>query len=364
VKKTVFCLLPFVLMASNINIPTNVNNHTIKKAEQGWRFGDNPEVNTTKALDDKKTIKQILAEMLKVQKEQLKAQKKILSILEDRFDPKPEVITLPNGKKCVANSSAECFKMPLTPVAKRIPVLKNWLINRDEKSAAAYIKWQSKYLQKISKAAYAYDFAVTEFGNKVAQLDYSRPGFEETFGKAEVIKSNYKKMLIDEYRNKYKLYFFLGLNSDLDVYSFTSIARFVNKHPKLKYTVVFKDDKEKKAFVDAANIFSEIKNMIKNKNVQLVVMPDIFKKLNIYTTPTISIKLNNSNTINKIMIGRLNSVLPQKIINFLKYKGIIKEGDNPAFKAWQKAGNYSKQYYQHYYDTDVNSIIKTYKGEK
>lgn len=332
-----------------------------KKPEQGWRFGDNPEVNITKQKEDKRTIKQILDEMLKVQKEQLKVQKKILAILEEQFNPKPKIVTI-NGKKCVANSSADCFVMPLTPTAKRIPVLKNWLLKRDEKSAAEYIKWQSKYLREISKAAYAYDFAVTEFGNKVAQVNYSQPTFEETFGYTNVIRDKYNQMLINKYKDKFKIYIFLGKSPDLDVYSFTSIARFVNAHPSLDYNVIFMNNKEKKAFLDAAKIFPEVKKMVNNKNVKLFVKGDIFDKLNIYTTPTIAVKLKNKKVINKVLVGRLNGILDQKLLNYLRFKGIIKEGTNPTYKAWEKAGDYSKKYYNHYYDVDITPILNLYKG--
>lgn len=355
-----------LLFASNELNVNNINpNNTSKKQkiEQGWRFGDNPK--SKPVVNDKKTIKEILAEMLKVQKEQLKTQKKILAILQEQFDPKPKMITLPNGKKCIANSSAECFQMPLTPIAKRIPVLKNWLEHRDIKSAAAYIKWQSKYMQEIFKSAYAYDFAVTEYGNKVAQLDYSRPGFEETFGASEVIRDKFKSWEINHYKDKFNLYIFLGENPDLDVYSFTSIARFFKKHPDLKYTIIFKTPNEKKAFLEAGKIFLIIGDMIKSKNVKMVVMPSLFKKLDVYTTPTISLKLKGSNVIHKVMVGRLNGILTSKIINFLKFKGIIKEGANPRYKQWDKVGNYAPEYYNHFWDVNINNVLKEYrKGEK
>jgi len=363
-KKTFLLLISSLLFASNINAlqPSSLKNAKSTKPEQGWRFGNNPEINTTN--ENLKTIKQILLEMLKVQKEQLKTQKKILAILQDQFEPKPKWITLPNGKKCIANSSAECFQMPLTPIAKRIPVLKNWLLHRDEKSAAAYIKWQSKYLSEINKAAYAYQLAVTEYGNKVAKLDYSGAPFEEVFGYTEVLKNKYQNMLVNKYGKYFHIYVFLGENPDLDIYSFTSIADFINKHPDIKYTIIFKTKDEKKAFVDAGGLFNEIKEVLNNKNVNLEVMPSLFSKLNIYTTPTISVKLNNSNVINKVLVGRPNGLLTERIINYLKFKGIIKEGENPVYKAWQKAGNYSKEYYKHYYGVNVDKIIKTYKGEK
>ena len=367
-KKSLFFLLPLALFANNLgNLNANsLNKNNVsskhKKPEQGWRFGDNPEVNSSKK-DDKKTIKQILAEMLKVQKEQLKVQKKMLAILQDQFDPKPKMITLPNGKKCLENSSAECFRMPLTPTAKRIPALKNWLLHRDIKSAANYIKWQSKYIKEITKGAYAYDFAVTEYGNKVAQVNYSQPGFEETFGATSVIRHHYTDMLLSQYKDKFKVYIFLGESPDLDVYSFTIIGRFVRAHPDLHYVVIFKNQHEKKAFFDAGKIFFSIRDMLKNKNVTFKVSPESFKKLNIYTTPTVSIKLNNSNTLNKVLVGRFNSVLKTKILNYLRYKNVIKDGTHPTYKAWEKAGNFSKEYYDQYYDVNISKILNTYKGK-
>jgi hypothetical protein len=321
------------------------------------------DINTSnKEINTNKTVVELLAEILKVQREQLRVQKKILAILQEQFNPKPKLVTV-NGKQCIANSSADCFVMPLTPVAKRIPVLKNWLLHPSIKTAAAYIKWQSKYLREISKAAYAYDFAVTEYGNKIAQVDYSQPSFEETLGYTNVIRDKYRQFLINKYKDDFKLYIFMGLNPDLDVYSFTSIAKFIDSHPKLKYTIVFKNEKEKKAFVEAGNIFPVIKKVLGNKNVEIATMNN-FKRLNIYTTPTIAIKLNNSNVINKILVGRPNGYLDQKIINFLEFKGIIKEGSNPTYKAWQKVGDFAKKYYSHYYDVNILPILDLYKGEK
>lgn len=364
--KKILLFLPLMALASNLgNInPVKKNDSSNKPPEQGWRFGDNPDNNKSKQDLSKKTIKEILLEMLKVQKKQLKTQKKILAILQNQFDPKPKIITLPNGKKCVANSSAECFQMPLTPTAKRIPVLKNWLLHRDEKSAAAYIKWQSKYLNKISKAAYAYNFAVTEFGSKVANVNYSQPSFEETFGETSVLRNKFKTMLINKLKNKFDVYIFLGESPDLDIYSFTSLANFINKHPNLHYTIIFKTKDEKKAFFDSGHIFHETREVLHNKNVKFVIMPSLFKTLDIYSTPTISIKLKNSNIINKVLVGRPNGVLEDKIINYLTFKNVIKPGDATAYKVWKKVGNYAKPFYKNFYGVNVGNIIKTYKEQQ
>ena len=141
--------------------------------ERGFRFGDFDD-NSTTPPKTKMSIADILDEMLKVQKKQLKVQKKILAILQDEFDPQPKKIIV-NGKECIENSSAECFKMPLLhPDGKKVPVLGKFVTNPTVENAREYLKWHAKFLKSAFKGGEAITLAMNQFGPAAYPLNYNR----------------------------------------------------------------------------------------------------------------------------------------------------------------------------------------------
>lgn len=121
---------------------------------------------------DKKTKlnANLLYEILLENKKQTKLLTDIRDILQKTHDPKPEKIVV-NGKECIANSSAECFKMPLTAEAKKVPVLASWIQNPTMENAAKYLKWQAKYFNSINKGGYSLNLASKEGGAETYPID-------------------------------------------------------------------------------------------------------------------------------------------------------------------------------------------------
>lgn len=132
-----------------------------EKIGRGWlQYEDAPQQKNegnTKKSPERMSEKDILLSILQEQKKQTKLQEEILHVLKVTNDL-PEMIKV-NGKECLSNSSAECFKMPITKDAARIPVMKRWMEEPTVENAKAYYEWQSKLLNQVSDAGYSLNLA-------------------------------------------------------------------------------------------------------------------------------------------------------------------------------------------------------------
>lgn len=128
-----------LFLSSSLLIASN----SASKAERGSQFYKFVDVNSTKARTGNTStnvkagtsdIAKTLAELLKVAKQQRNIQQKIYNLLSNEFDPKPKKVII-NGKECIENFSKDCFVMPLTRAAKKIPVLKAMLVHPTPETA-------------------------------------------------------------------------------------------------------------------------------------------------------------------------------------------------------------------------------------
>jgi len=325
--------------------------------EYGYRFGDKPKAEQK----SKKTIEWYLAQILKTQKEQLEVQKKILAILEQQYNPKPKWIIV-NGKKCIANSSAECFEFPITPAAKRIPVLANMLRKRDKESVRKYLQWQAKYFKELFKIGNGFRFVMAQYGPKAYPLAYNSIGTETPQGYSVVLKSKMEKYLLNKYakENKFKLYIIYGLNKDADLITFAKVAEFLREIPDLKVDVVFNNDEEIKTFKAMQKVLLPLK-LTKNR-IKVYKDPQIVKRLKLYTTPAYFIYMNGK--LEPIGVGTISSSdLISRITDYLLYKGVIKESEFAGYEMWQKVGDKAPEYYKHYFDLDLRKLNNGKKEE-
>ena len=186
--------------------------------ERGWRFG---EFNKKEENKTKIDLAKVLLEILKLQREQLKVQKEILAkvkSIDKRVNPKPIIITKPDGTKCVANSSADCFLMPLAKDALRIPVLAKYLQNPTKENAKEWYRWLSEYFRRVSIATQSY-LLVTRELNEVT----SKYGFD-TFSAFNPLINNrfYERMkilnldILARHSKRFKLIFFFGMTKELE----------------------------------------------------------------------------------------------------------------------------------------------------
>lgn len=298
--------------------------------ERGWRFG---ELDTNKNKK-RKSPQQLLEELVKIQKESLEIQKTMLKKFDNYVDPKPKIITLKNGKKCIENSTAECFKMPLTNVAKKLPVLKNMILKPSKKTLGEWYKWQAKYFNKIERTGVAASLVLNGMGNGSFNSSLSRPNFLEPFGKDKLYKKKYQQDTLSKYSKDFKAFFFFGINAKLDKEAYLSFIKFANNTKNLNYDIYFKNMDSKIVFEILSTTSNSVKQFLKNaKKVQLNRKK--FKKLNVYATPTLYIKLNNSDSYDSIAVARVaTSQITDSLLDYLVYKNILKPDYLQDYKIW------------------------------
>ena len=299
------------------------------KIEQGFRFGD-----ISKSKDDLKKVteKQLLLELVKLNKKQLKEQKRIREILENKFEPKPKMMTLPDGTKCIENSSAKCFKMPMIDSIKKIPVYVNAYQKRTLKAEKAKDLWEAKYISEVQKLAYLKGQAIRELGPKYP-LATTRIGTINNFGLDSVAQSRYEKSIVNKYMHNFEINIFLGINKGLDMYSLVRLAYIVRDNPKWKINLIFKSTKAKNDWEKQYKNFYVSRNLLK---LNTIVQPSAFKEFKIYTTPSLFLKDKKLHKDTLIFIGRATEEdIVSRILDYLINKKYIKRNELSRINAWK-----------------------------
>jgi len=301
-------LLPHYLLADDYlfqNSPlgsSNFLNNTNVNIKHGWYWED---INTTKAKvkeekkpkilklinpkKDNRKPKQILTDIDNQLKLQTTLMSKIVQILEYNFPRRTPKYTInkKTGKKCLTNSSADCFVMPVVPEAQQVPVLKQFIRNPDLQSAKEWLRWFAKYQNKIGDIGYANSFAYA-YPTRVT-LESQTPA-----GNGDNIPRNIKEQTLMRLQNRIKIYVFYGIDKDYEALSDPIFMLDVKKGALSvfkDFTIVFKDknyyDKLKKEFSWRAS--SREKSIANSTTFKLE--PKLFKKFRIDHTPTVIAEL-------------------------------------------------------------------------
>ncbi|CAA6805410.1 MAG: Unknown protein [uncultured Campylobacterales bacterium] len=330
--------------------------------EGGARFG---QVNFDDLKKNQKTMIEILKEMLKVQKEQLITQNKILEVLKNEYDPTPETITLADGTTCLANSSAKCFKMPLTPTAKRIPVMGQWVSEPTKENAKEYLKWQAKYVQQITKSGKAFELAGVQWGKEASPLSSRGSTTSDNLGSDYSLDKKARIAKIETLKDDIMIYLFVGKNANLDLFSLTEYYEAFRLMENVELTIVFYNESSKKALEREAKKITSIKLLFKRAN-SMIVSEKLFDKHSIYTTPTMGLYQYPKDKYDGLLIGKVSTYqIMSKIYTFLEYEDLIGYGDVMTYDSWEDHGSDQiKKHYQHYYDYSsikIDDINEEYK---
>jgi len=345
------------------NVEVKKQNHTSTyneiddgyKVEKGFYFYEDK--NNTKKRKivqrcDCKKIMKTLDSIDKSLKTQTKIQERILKILEDRFDPKPKVITV-NGKKCVANSSAECFDMPLTPEAKRVPVLANLIKNPTLQTAARYLQWQAKYFKQIYRIGDSLPAAIEQFGEKAYPINYKSSTYNVLNG------FNPQTKRTEEYLNKaikdldIKFYIFYGVNKDLDIIGVYGLKKIIDKYSNARFTAIFKTKKSLQIFKDIVDILPANNRL---KKVKAILAPKKFEEMDIFTTPSIVvIRGKKAQTLfrGQIQVG----FFKDRLFNYLELNKLLDHKQLNDYNSWRNQ-NFRKDYFLSIYGVNINKILE------
>jgi len=336
------------------------------KASSGFAFYQDSNTSKRMHLTQKCNCKKIMEDLDEIKRQaklQTEIQRKILAILQKTLDPQPKVITV-NGKKCIANSSADCFQMPITPAAQRVPALKKWMENPTLQNTVNYLQWQAKYFKEIFKRADSLPMAINQFGAQAYPLSTKSLGYINAFG------DNTREKVIDNIINglnkDYKFIVFLGDNRDLDTISIFTLKELIKKYKKLDFEIVFKNKKSKEYFNSVIETLYSKKGQEIFKKTKKIVSDSLFEKLHIYTTPSILIVNTKDKKAQIIMSGKIsNSNFARNVFNYLEYNGKIDESKFFNYNRWKNAKiNQHSDFYQNIYSIEFDKLLKEHMKKK
>ena len=300
-------------------------------------------------------IMETIDKMLKESKKQTKIQQKILDLISNEIDPKPKIITV-NGKKCIENSSAECFKMPITSEAKKTPALKAWMENPSIENTVTYLRWQSKFFKEVFKRGDSFPMAIAEQGSKAYPMLVNDGGYIDLFGYSPV-KQAKNKLMIEQFK-KIPIFIFFGLNKDLDLVSIVNLKELIKKYKNLDITIVFENEHSKELF---DSVIEGVYGTKKSKELfygsKIMIDSSLSKELNVYTTPAILVNDNDKPHI--IYTGALKvSAFERAAYRYLEFNDKIDHEKLYNYNMWDKDVDFKQKYFEREFNIDINKVIK------
>lgn len=361
-KKNIPKLILLSLFSYSILFSANASNKIIQSpkkvsetfeydATKGWWWykekyvKDNKEfVTKTKMTTKEKIKKDTEEEKIRL----LKEQNKKLAIIKERLEyafPNITPIYTKNsktGKKCLTNSSSDCFVFPLQAEAQHVPVMAKWLSNPTPENSKQWLKWQAKYFNHVTNIGYGNKFAYLSGGSKAYPTDnYFNNGDSLAFSKTAKWVLNRELDILKSLKNKITILVFLAKTPSLD-YVVRVQDQFYHWNSKNLKDISFYFIFENQKSLDIMKNF--IKTRTTNTNIQgfenifksghVVVKPEYFKKFNISITPSVVITYlkdkkkgeKDKNFIwQKTMSGDIDpSGVIKSTYQFLVYNKIIK----------------------------------------
>jgi len=335
--------------------------------QKGWAFGHDPKQNNSEEPafvppKIKRDIVTILEESLVVQKEQLKEQRKIRSILEEQFDPKPHLIRKGDGSECIANSSADCFEFPLIAEAKRVPVMANYLKNpHDPKAVAAWKEWFSVYLNHNFDIGKATEYDSATNGSNTFKTDFKRDGYDSPSGSFYVAKDKHNSRLLNAFGSKgLSLKILLGKTPDLDLYAMDQIAMFVKQNPALPVELIFADRKSAELYNSGARTLSFIGQAFSQSNVSKRIgsVADFPKELQSTPAYSPSFKDKGHNVSKIIKSGKMNAdKLANSIVEWMIFEKIVDPAQLNDSRIWKDIEGFGSKYIKETYNKEIKGGV-------
>jgi len=314
-------------------------------AERGIHFGEYKDINKTKK-DKKKTTDELLADLIDLNKKQLKVQKEIRDILSDEFSPKPKYIEV-DGVKCIENSSAKCFKMPMINEVKKIPVIANAYKNPTLENIKKREMWYAKYTDRVLSDVYLKKQAIRDLGNNYP-LDIRPTGSIDRTGFDSVVSDKYRINVVKKFNDRFEYNLFLGLNDALDAYSIVHLGLLRKTFKNISLNLIFKNENDKNKWLKKYKIFIQ-----KKLDINIVIDEVAFENFKIETTPSLFLKDKILKKDKLINVGRISkTIFTDKIIDYMLYNKIIKRQDLNAVNSWNNLDDETLRIY--YKDKGIN----------
>lgn len=346
----------------------NVLQQQVKKddgKDDGWDFYDDKEPLNKNAIKKNNelgiaqgNIIKLLMEIRDENKKQTHIQEQILDILKRRMDPQPKEIVV-NGKKCIANSSSECFDyaslIENNPEVNKVPALKKFLSDPYTlANAAEYLKWQGQLFSHSYSIGNGLQFAQEQFGQEASSLPMARSTYNNTTGLYDgVMMPKIKKRYINSLRNELRFKIFIGENNKLDIFSLSSIAETLSGNERINFEFIFKNQYSKDLFESGIRTIYGKNNANWNRSIKIVDVKQ-FNDYGIYTTPSL-VAIHSKGIGQTILTGRItDEQFVDRTLNFLEYNKLIDYSKMSDYENWDEtSGDFVKDFYDRNYGVDI-----------
>lgn len=312
----------------------------------------------------KKIELDLLQKILDENRKQTKIQEKILTLLEEELDPKPKEVVV-NGKKCIANSSADCFVYPMIAEAKRVPVMAEFLKDPyDLKKAGEYLRWQAGLFNHAINIGNGLQFAYAQWGTKVYPVETQSAAYTSLDGafEAKILPEAEKELILSK-KNILSFSIFVGKNPTMDIFSAKSILDVMKEYDQIDMEIFYFDQKGKEVFEGALASVYNLKMFPKWQMVKKEINPKKFDEFEIFTSPSFVAKLKNNgkNEAQTILNGKIDTTsFRNRTISLLESKKMIDYGqlnESNAFKN-SKAKEFVQDYYKKTENVDIKNLLK------
>ena len=289
-------------------------------------------------IKEKMTTKEKLSiekekDVVKLLKQQIKQLDSVKERLEYAYpNLAPIYSTNSAGKKCLTNSSADCFVFPLQAEAQHVPVMAAWLSDPSPTNSREWLQWEAKYFNHLQKISLGNRFAFLSGGANAYPTDTSFVyGDNAAFPMSDNVKDERKLKIIETAKENLGLMFFMGGNTALEenIGSYVKMREFDTKPWNMLNTIIVVQSKEIKDLILKKVSSSNIKSSQEYwSKVSWKISPEAFSKFDISITPSVVATYKTKE--NKIVWQNIYSggasvdEVRDALVNFMVYNDIVK----------------------------------------
>ena len=324
--------LTFFIIILSVFIQADTIAKQIKKVspERGIHFGEMDI--SDKHKDDEATLKKLLKKVT----EGVGYLKEIRDIIKEKTNPSPKIITI-NGKECIENSSADCYKHPVIPEIANVPAIANALRDPTPEN----IKIKNDWINKWRNQAFKYGIA--------SYIDELQRGINNPYtgnnignnlsGTDSRIKNNLnsKKREIKKHSKNINIIVTLGTTIAPEISSLERLfSNIINLQSlKLKVNVLF-HSKEYKDFFNEYIVSTKNIRIIQkwnniSKTAKIVANSELYKQINPKITPSYLMNYKKDWTLIFAKGYDAEDKLFNGLYNILVNKNVITYKDNENF---------------------------------
>ncbi|NBK98420.1 MAG: hypothetical protein EOM50_10430 [Erysipelotrichia bacterium] len=365
-------LLISTVLASPLDQNKTVEDDEYYNYKKGWNlYFDTKKITPEESESElkkeplsKKIELDLLQKILDENRKQTKIQEKILTLLEEELDPKPKEVVV-NGKKCIANSSADCFVYPMIAEARRVPVMAEFLKDPyDLKKAGEYLRWQAGLFNHAINIGNGLQFAYAQWGTKVYPVETQSAAYTSIDGafEAKILPEAEKELILSK-KNILSFSIFVGKNPTMDIFSAKSILDVIKEYDQLDMEIIYFDQKGKEVFEGALASVYNLKMFPKWQSIKKEINPKKFEEYEVFTSPSFVAKLKNNtkNEAQTILNGKIDiTSFRNRTISLLESKKMIdynQLNESNAFKN-SKAKEFVQDYYKKTENVDIKNLLK------